>query len=46
MEERIQEQINRVQGLTDKQKERFLRIYFHGCQHVASSAAMQTTDSQ
>ena len=46
MEERIQEQISRVQELTDKQKERFLRIYFHGCQHLASSAAMETVDSE
>ena len=43
MEERIQEQISRVQELTDKQKERFLRIYFHGCQHVVIDATMQTS---
>jgi hypothetical protein len=46
MEETIKEQVNRVQALTDNQKERFLRIYFHGCQHVASNAAMQTTVSE
>ena len=36
------EQINRVQALTDEQRERFLRIYFHGCQHLASYATIQS----
>jgi len=46
MEETIKEQVNRVRALTENQKERFLRIYFHGCQHVAIDATMQTTDPE
>ncbi len=46
MEETIKEQINRVQALTENQKDRFLRIYFHGCQHVAIDATMQTIDPE
>jgi uncharacterized protein (DUF2461 family) len=29
MEKMIQEQVKRVQAMTDNQKERFLKIYFH-----------------
>ena len=42
----ICEQIERVQALTDEQKERFLRIYFHGRQHAFMSNTEQPADSQ
>lgn len=35
----ICEQIERVHALTDEQKARFLRIYFHGRQHSLMSNA-------
>ncbi|MDO7682423.1 MAG: hypothetical protein MUQ52_08060 [Pirellulales bacterium] len=46
MKTAICEQIERVQALTDEQKERFLRIYFHGRQHAFMSNAEQPADSQ
>ena len=45
MEKVGQEQIKRVQTLTDNQKERFLRIYFHSCQLVVDGA-VQTADPE
>jgi hypothetical protein len=46
MKKRIHEQINRLQALTDKQKERFLRIYFHGCQHVDGNSTIQSAGAE
>lgn len=46
MEKVWQEQIKRVQTLTDNQKERFLRIYFHSCQHLVIDGAVQTADPE
>tara|TARA_B100001093_G_scaffold400285_1_gene387799 strand:+ start:309 stop:449 length:141 start_codon:yes stop_codon:yes gene_type:complete len=46
MEKVGQEQIKRVQTLTDNQKERFLRIYFHGYQHLVIDGAVQTSDPE
>jgi cyclopropane fatty-acyl-phospholipid synthase-like methyltransferase len=46
MEKTLQEQIKRVQTLTDNQKERFLRIYFHGCQHLFVDSAVRTADPE
>ena len=46
MKTAICEQIERVQALTDEQKERFLRIYFHGRLHAFMSNAEQPADSQ
>jgi hypothetical protein len=46
MEKVGQEQIKRVQTLTDNQKERFLRIYFHSCQHLVIDGAVQTADPE
>ena len=46
MEKVVQEQIKRVQTLTDNQKERFLRIYFLSCQHLVIDGAVQTADPE
>ena len=46
MEKTLQEQIKRVQTLTDNQKEKFLRIYFHGCQHLFVDSAVRTADPE
>jgi hypothetical protein len=46
MKKTLQEQIKRVQTLTDNQKERFLRIYFHGCQHLFIDSGVRTADPE
>jgi hypothetical protein len=46
MEETIKEQVNRVQALTDNQKERFLRIYFHEPDHSISDDVVLTADPE
>jgi hypothetical protein len=40
------EQINRVQALTDEQKERFLRIYFHETDHSNVDEAVLTGEPE
>jgi hypothetical protein len=46
MEETIQKQISRIQALTDNQKERFLRIYFHESDHSISDDVVLTADPE
>ena len=46
MEETIQNQISRIQALTDIQKERFLRIYFHETDHSISDDVVLTADTE
>ena len=46
MEETIKEQVSRVQALTDNQKERFLRIYFHEADYSISDDVVLTADPE
>ena len=46
MEETIQKQISRIQALTDNQKERFLRIYFHESDHSNVDEAVLTGEPE
>ena len=46
MEETIQKQISRIQALTDDQKERFLKIYFHGSSHSTIDNAVLAADPE
>jgi hypothetical protein len=46
MEETIKEQVSRVQALTDNQKERFLRIYFHEADHSINDDVVLTADPE
>jgi hypothetical protein len=46
MEETIQKQISCIQAITDIQKERFLRIYFHRSRHLVIDGDVQTADPE
>ncbi len=46
MEETMQRQISRIQALTDDQKERFLRIYFHESDYSVSGDVVLTADTE
>jgi hypothetical protein len=46
MEETKKEENNHVQALTENQKKRFLRIYFHGCQYLASNATIRSVGAE
>jgi hypothetical protein len=46
MEGTIQKQISRIQALTDNQKERFLRIYFHESDHSNVDEAVLTGEPE
>jgi hypothetical protein len=46
MEETIQKQVRRIQELTNNQKKRFLRIYFHSSHHLVVDGVVQKADPE
>jgi cyclopropane fatty-acyl-phospholipid synthase-like methyltransferase len=46
MKNKLQEQIERAQTLSDNPKKRFFRIYFRGCQYLFIDSGVRIADPE